>query len=150
MFVGWLVAAAGLTLVVGYAFVMIYIAPNFRSTRSLARVGAVFFFMLCALTHLELAVHYMAREPIGMGELESVHMALMMVPQALAVFMFMSGLHVEQRLPAGQRALVGDRFLMWFAQAKLVNRFSDVLNRRLFLYAGAYGAVTLGSTLLGI
>jgi hypothetical protein len=79
------------------------------------RVAGVSFFVLCALTHAEMAFHIIVQEPLlnaGPGE-EPIpwHMVLIHAPQAVSILAFLSltvrdALHFAQRLGNGNVVVV--------------------------------------------
>ena len=94
----YLFLTANLIIIISYMLVAVGIAPHFRSERSVTRVGGVFFFVLCGLTHLEFLVHWAIDQPIGLDDYSSSHMLFIHIPQAVAILWFVSGLYLDQRI----------------------------------------------------
>lgn len=146
---GHTAAIAGLVIVLSYWLIAVGVMPFFSTPRSMTRVGGVYFFMLCGLTHLEMSGHYLADDDLEVdGDLSSMHMAAIMIPQAVAVLMFAAGLYSDGRIGVDVPPLV-DRILRWLAGNRALNRIADVLNVRLRTYASAYGAAVFGLVAAG-
>lgn len=60
------------------------------------RIGGIGFFGLCGLTHLEMAYNALAHSNVSFGMMDtSWYMLAIHVPQAVCVWMFVTGLYVE-------------------------------------------------------
>lgn len=95
---GWWFAVENASITAGYVFVALVVAPLFMRRVGVAfwwtKVGAVGFFVLCGLTHADMAgaAMFMADDAPMATQwwMQAVH-AL----QAVAVWMFVIGLYVE-------------------------------------------------------
>lgn len=85
-----------LAIVTGYAFLALFVVPRVSITLRRTRIGGIGFFLTCATTHLDQALHsaFEADEKYGTIAAEW-HMLLVHGAQVLFVIMFVSGLYVE-------------------------------------------------------
>lgn len=90
---------ANTAIALGYMFVAVFVAPNFGIRLTRTKIGGVLFFVTCGLTHLELALHTLMREPLTIAELTSWHMLTIHVVQAFSIWFFVTGLWQEFILP---------------------------------------------------
>ena len=135
---------ANLLIASGYVLVAIGVAPHVQASTPLARVGGVFFFLLCGATHMEFVIHWWADEAITIDEFGSWHMVLVHVPQAISVFWFIAGLHAEQKAPIGDNSWSSkavDWFLTKIATHRPTLAIAAALDRHLFEVVGAYLAI---------
>lgn len=84
-----------LGIVAGYMFLAGVVVPRTNAQLRSTRWGGVVFFLTCGLTHLELAVHAAADQPITLADFESWHMLAVHVVQVIAVWFFVIGLYRE-------------------------------------------------------
>jgi hypothetical protein len=95
----WFFALENLTICAGYLFVAVAVAPLFLrkvGVRSWAtKLGGVGFFLLCGLTHLQMALKALF-SPAG-HESMVTHWWMHAIhgPQAIAVWVFVVGLYIE-------------------------------------------------------
>lgn len=83
---------ANLVITAGYLFVALRIAPYFKVTYLYTKIGGIFFFILCGLTHAQMA--YYAWTQTHHDYTSWVSLAIH-IPQAIAVWMFVLGLYRE-------------------------------------------------------
>lgn len=83
---------ANLAITAGYLFVAFKIAPNFKVTKWYTKIGGVLFFLLCGMTHLQMAYH--AWSGTHHSYTSWVSLAIH-IPQSIAVWMFVYGIYVE-------------------------------------------------------
>lgn len=94
----WLFALENLAICAGYLFVAVKVAPLFMRKVGVrywwTKVGGIGFFLLCGLTHGEMAWRALFDHgmPVMVTEL---HAHLIHAPQAVCVWMFVIGLYVE-------------------------------------------------------
>lgn len=93
-------------ILTGYLFVAIKVAP-ILPVRLITRVGAVAFFMTCAFTHVEQVLHTLYSRGTPWGELASdVHMQFVHIPQAIAVWTFVSFFYFDLKRLRFERGTV--------------------------------------------
>lgn len=85
---------ANLVITAGYLFVGFKIAPAFKVSLWYTKLGGVFFFFLCGMTHLEMAYHAWATQGVFHYGITPLTM-IIHLPQAIAVWMFVLGLYKE-------------------------------------------------------
>lgn len=91
-----LFVAANLIIFLGYVFVAAVVVPRVTMRLKRTRWGGVVFFLTCGLTHLDMVYHYVFAESERIGDVYSEwHMLLIHVPQAIAVWAFVTGLYLE-------------------------------------------------------
>lgn len=92
-------AVANMVIICGYIFLALAVVPYMSITRGTKLWGAAFF-ILCAMTHFELAFHSFTRTSIGLSD-ESItlHMIGLHIAQAISVWGFVSGLYREFAIP---------------------------------------------------
>lgn len=78
-----------LTIMAGYIFVGIKIAPSFKLKYWWTKVGAIFFFFLCGCTHASMAFEHSHGHPASPIDV------IITTPQAVAVWMFVLGIYYE-------------------------------------------------------
>lgn len=88
--------ASNIVIVLGYMFLAAVVVPRMTVRLHRTRYGGIVFFLTCAMTHLDMVYHYVfaSDEPIGQVYSEW-HMLVIHVPQALAVWAFVTGLYLE-------------------------------------------------------
>lgn len=90
----FVVSNIGITL--GYVFLAAVVVPRVTVRLRRTRIGGVGFFLLCGLHHLEGVAHVLFETDEGVGKVMlSNHMLLIDVPQAIFVWMFVTGLYLE-------------------------------------------------------
>ena len=87
----FLFGIANVSIMLGYLYVVVRVAPYFKVDAN-AKIGAIAFFFTCALTHLHQAVHAFTNDNIMIEDLGSLHMLLIHTPQAFAIWLFVIGL----------------------------------------------------------
>lgn len=90
-----LFTVSNIIIVLGYLFVAFFVTPGMDVRKRTAFWGSIFF-ITCAFTHLELAVHAITQEPLGIavGDMEW-HMVAIHAVQAFSVWGFVTGLYQE-------------------------------------------------------
>lgn len=92
----WAAVVSNFAIALGYAFVAIVVVPGVTLRLWYTRVGGIVFFATCGLHHLENAFHVLfegdqtIRHAMHVG-----HMLAIDIPQAIAVWMFVTGLYLE-------------------------------------------------------
>lgn len=87
---------SNLAITAGYVFLAAVVVPRATLKLKRTRYGGIGFFLLCGLHHLEGVVHYLVNpEGTVQGMATSLHMLLIDVPQAFAVWAFVTGLYIE-------------------------------------------------------
>ncbi len=88
---------ANLAITAGYIYLAFAVVPKLKVTLLRTKVGGIGFFLLCGLTHLLLALapaydtgHTTSAESASSWVMLAVHL-----PQAVAVWLFVSGLYIE-------------------------------------------------------
>ena len=93
---GVLFVVSNLAICVGYVFLAAIVMPRITVKLRRTRYGSIGFFLLCGLHHFDQVLHYFFSP---MARIEDVyvetHMLLVDVPQAVCVWMFVTGLYVE-------------------------------------------------------
>jgi hypothetical protein len=80
----------------GYCFLAVFVVPMAAVRLWVTRIGGMLFFLLCGLHHLENVAHLVYTPEQRASEVyTSVHMLLIDVPQAGAVWAFVIGLYLE-------------------------------------------------------
>lgn len=98
-----LFVASNVFIALGYGFIAFRVLPLFP-IRLPSAVGAVAFFLLCASTHVDQVYHTLDDKTETWGEIvNSWHMLLIHVPQALAVWVFAIGFFVDLRRLRAER-----------------------------------------------
>ena len=88
-------AISNFVIVGGYLFVAFFVVPGMKITRKTQIWGSVFF-ITCASTHLELALHTVTQETLGVAAGHMApHFLIIHVVQALSVWGFVVGLWRE-------------------------------------------------------
>lgn len=86
---------ANACIVAGYGFVAIRVVP-LLPVRAITRYGAMVFFLMCALTHMDQIVHTLGNQSETWGEISGqAHMLFIHLPQALAVWVFAVGFFLD-------------------------------------------------------
>jgi uncharacterized membrane-anchored protein len=83
---------ANLVIMGGYLFVAARIAPRFKLKYLYTRVGGIFFFLLCGLTHGSMAYYAWTGDHHDWTSWWSL---LIHITQAIAVWMFVLGIYRE-------------------------------------------------------
>lgn len=92
------IIVANLVIVAGYLFIAKEIAPHLGVTKKQTIYGGVAFFVLCAATHAEEALHAFSEENYWTVN-HALGMLVISVLQAFAVWVFIFGLYREFVLP---------------------------------------------------
>lgn len=91
-----LFVASNLAIVLGYFFLAAFVVPRTTVRLHRTRIGGTGFFLLCGLHHLENVAHVLFENHEQVGHvMTSTHMLLIDVPQAICVWMFVTGLYLE-------------------------------------------------------
>ncbi len=92
----FLFIVANLTITAGYIFVAFWVVPKVRIQLKRTLIGGVGFFVLCGLTHIDMALSAIFGENMTMLQMAtSWHGLAIHIPQAFAVWMFVTGLYIE-------------------------------------------------------
>jgi hypothetical protein len=87
---------ANVVIACGYGFVAAKILPKIQVTLLRTKIGGVAFLTLCGATHLDMAYHTLFAHDMTFAEMAtSWHMLAIHVPQAVAVWLFVTGLYIE-------------------------------------------------------
>ncbi len=98
-----LFVVSNLFIMAGYVFVAFRVLPLFP-IRLVSKAGSVSFFLLCASTHGDQLYHTLTDQTETWGEISgSVHMLVIHVPQAIAVWVFAVGFFRDLRRLAEER-----------------------------------------------
>lgn len=91
-----LFVASNLAITLGYVFLATVVVPRVTARLPRTRYGGIAFFLLCGMHHLENVGHvlFQPTEPVAEVML-SLHMLLIDIPQAIAVWCFVTGLYLE-------------------------------------------------------
>lgn len=85
-----------LAITLGYLYLAVRIVPKVRLQLKRTIYGGIGFFVLCAITHLDLAASTLFAPDMTFGEMAgSWPMLLVHAAQAVAVWLFVTGLYVE-------------------------------------------------------
>lgn len=88
--------AANLFIVLGYFFLAAFVVPRVTVRLKRTQIGGVGFFALCGLHHLDDIYHVVFQPTEQVAPvMTQLHMLAIDVPQALCVFLFVSGLYLE-------------------------------------------------------
>lgn len=88
-----LYATANLTIVAGYLFAAVAVGPRFRGVDMSTKVGGFWFFALCGITHLELAIHALFDDDgLSIDDMLGAHNIVHMIVQSWAIWEFLFGL----------------------------------------------------------
>lgn len=87
---------ANLAITAGYVFLAAVVVPRVTVYLRRTRIGGIGFFLTCGLHHLDNVFHFLFQptEQIREVYVES-HMLYVDVPQAVFVWMFVTGLYLE-------------------------------------------------------
>ena len=86
-------ATTNLTILAGYMFAAVAVGPRFRGVDFTTKVAGFWFFALCGITHLELALHALfTKDGITLDDFTSFHMVVMHAAQAWSIWAFLTGL----------------------------------------------------------
>lgn len=95
----WSFAIENLVITAGYVFMAVKVAPLFMRKFGVrywaTKAGGIGFFLLCGLTHADMARAALFGGGMGHDMAAELHMHLIHGPQAVAVWMFVVGLYVE-------------------------------------------------------
>ncbi len=87
-----------ITITLGYLYLAIVVLPAIPVSLKRTKIGGVGFFLLCGLTHTDMALSALLHEHMSIGEMATSWQALAIhVPQAVCVWMFVTGLYLEVR-----------------------------------------------------
>lgn len=91
-----LFAVSNLTITLGYVFLSAYVVPRIAVRLTRTKIGGAGFFLLCGLHHLDNVYHalFQGQQSVR-GVSVQLHMLMIDVPQAVFIWMFVSGLYVE-------------------------------------------------------
>lgn len=91
-----LFVVANLAITLGYLYLSVFVVPRVSMHLLRTRIGGAGFFLLCGLHHLEGVAHVLFEldEPVRHVML-ATHMLLIDIPQAICVWMFVTGLYIE-------------------------------------------------------
>lgn len=96
MYKSTLFVLSNVAITLGYVFLAAVVVPRITVRLHRTRWGGIGFFLLCGLHHLDNVFHYLY-EPTA--EVQHIyvawHMILVDVPQAVCVWLFVSGLYIE-------------------------------------------------------
>lgn len=91
-----LFALANLTITLGYIYLALVVLPRIRVTLLQTKIGGVGFFLLCGLTHTDMALTALFDPDMSMGAMAtSWHALAIHLPQAVCVWLFVTGLYIE-------------------------------------------------------
>jgi hypothetical protein len=91
-----LFVASNLVIVLGYVFLAAVVVPRMTIRLNRTRWGGIVFFLTCALTHLDMIYHYVFASGQTISDVYGEpHMLLIHIPQAIAVWAFVTGLYAE-------------------------------------------------------
>lgn len=92
----FLFVLVNITITLGYVFLAATVVPKVPVTLVQTKVGGVGFFLLCGLTHTDMALSALFHPEMTMGEMAtSWHMLAIHIPQAICVWLFVTGLYIE-------------------------------------------------------
>lgn len=87
---------ANVLITCGYIYLAVQVVPRVRVTLRRTKIGGIGFFLLCAGTHLDMAYHALFYPGKSIQDMFiSPEMLAIHVPQAVAVWLFVTGLYVE-------------------------------------------------------
>lgn len=91
-----LFVVSNLLIVMGYMFLALFVVPRITVHLTRTKVGGVLFFLTCGLHHLENVFHVLFQKHEENGHtMTSLHMLVIDGVQAVAVFLFVTGLYLE-------------------------------------------------------
>jgi len=91
-----LFVVSNLVIVLGYMFLSVFVVPRVTVHLNRTKIGGIIFFATCGLHHLENVFHVLYQPLESNREtMTAIHMLLIDVPQAVAVWLFVSGLYLE-------------------------------------------------------
>lgn len=92
----YLFSLANLFITLAYLYLAFRIVPKIRVNLRRTKIGGVGFFLLCAATHTDMWVMALLQPHMTiLAMATSWHMNLIHIPQAFAIWMFVSGLFIE-------------------------------------------------------
>jgi hypothetical protein len=104
-FSGWVFYVSNVVIVSGYIFASMLITRRKGIAKDMtwqAWVAGLSFFLLCGLTHVELAIHaFFNRRVINVDGTVDWHMLLIHIPQAASIWAFLWSMSVEPPPKAG-------------------------------------------------
>jgi hypothetical protein len=87
---------ANIAISFGYFYLAAFVIPSIRVQLMRTKIGGASFLFLCALTHLDMAFSGLFHPHMTMGEMAvQWHMLAIHLPQAVCVWMFVTGLYIE-------------------------------------------------------
>ncbi|MEO6159142.1 MAG: hypothetical protein ABIQ39_16110 [Ilumatobacteraceae bacterium] len=93
---GILFVVSNLTITAGYVFLAFAVVPRVTVRLRRTKIGGIGFFLLCGLHHADNVFHYMYQGNETVSRVfAQLHMILIDVPQAIFVWMFVTGLYIE-------------------------------------------------------
>lgn len=92
----FLFVVSNLTITLGYVFMAAVVVPRVTVHLGRTRWGGIGFFLTCGLHHLDNVYHLLFQGSARVQDVfPQLHMLLIDVPQAIFVWMFVTGLYVE-------------------------------------------------------
>lgn len=93
---GALFVASNLAIMLGYIFLASIVVPRVPVKLLRTKLGGVGFFSLCGLHHLDQVLHYVFQPAAQIQDVYTeLHMVGLDIPQAVCVWMFVTGLYIE-------------------------------------------------------
>ncbi len=87
---------ANLTIALAYLWLALAVLPSIPVKLTRTKIGGVGFFLLCGLTHAVMAISSILHPGMSMSEMATSWYSLAIhIPQAIAVWMFVTGLYIE-------------------------------------------------------
>lgn len=87
---------ANLAITLGYAFVALRIVPQMQVSLLRTKIGGVGFFGLCGATHLGMVYNALFEAKMTFAVMSSTWpMVAIHLPQAVCVWLFVTGLYIE-------------------------------------------------------
>lgn len=92
----FLFVLANLAITLGYLYLAFTVVPKVPVTLKRTKIGGTGFFVLCGLTHTDMALSALFHSSMTLGQMmTSWHMLGIHVPQAICVWLFVTGLYIE-------------------------------------------------------
>lgn len=93
---GVLFVLSNIVITLGYVFLAAFVVPRVTVRLQRTKIGGVGFFLLCGLHHLDNVGHYLFQSNLSVGSVYTeFHMLIIDVPQAVCVWLFVTGLYIE-------------------------------------------------------
>lgn len=91
-----LFVVSNFTIFLGYVFLAVFVVPMASVRLWTTRLGGMAFFLFCGLHHLENVMHLVYSPDERVSDVyTTIHMLLIDIPQAVAVWVFVIGLYLE-------------------------------------------------------